>query len=433
MTLSDASLDPHDQRLARQGRILAWGAAACALIGLVGLLLGLFLPLPALAGILLFRSSGAPDSGLVAVAALCLFNSVGLLAARVGVAARELWSPFLLALLAIGNIILLIALGFTAGLVALVFAAWAGAGLWGERASFRRNPVALRELRGRMRGGRAFLVITVYLGLMSAFALLLYAIYSTTAGYGSAAAGETGRVLFIGIAGIELLLIIFIAPASTAGAITIEREHLTYDLLRATLLSAPAFVVGKLEGALVFLFILLLAALPLQSLAFLFGGVGETEVVVVFVLLAVTALALGATGIYFSAAHDRSLTATVRAYGMVAVLMFAVPLLGSLALEIVSQLLINPGAVTNQPALETVLVYAGLLLTSLSPVTAALNTQQILVERQSALFWNGTLASSGGTIPMLSPWIVYTIIYLALAALLIMAAIRRTRQNREPA
>lgn len=123
----------------------------------------------------------------------------------------------------------------------------------------------------------------------------------------------------------------------------------------------------------------------------------------------------------------------MRAYGLVAVLMFALPLLGSLVLEVAEQLLINPGAITNQPALETVLVYAGLLLTSLSPVTAALNTQQLLVERQAAFLWTDTLASSGGTIPMLSPWIVYTILYLALAALLVMAAVRRTRQLREPA
>lgn len=433
MTLSDASLDPRDLRLARQGRILAWGAWACAFIGLAALLFALFLPLPALVSILLFQHTGAPDIGLVTLAALSLFNCVFFLGVRVGVVSRELWSPFLLGLMAVVNLVLLVTLGFTAGLVALAFAAWAATGLWRERSSFRRNPMALRELRGRMRGGRAFLVITVYVGLMSAFALLLYAAYSTTAGYGSAAAGETGRVLFIGIVGIELLLIIFIAPASTAGAISIEREHQTYDLLRATLLSAPTFVVGKLEGALVFLFILLLAAIPLQSLAFLFGGVGEAEVVIAFVLLAVTALALGSIGIYFSAAHDRSLTATVRAYVMVAVLMFALPLLGSLVLEVVNSLLINPGSVTNQPALESVLIYAGLLLTSLSPVTAALNTQQLLVERQTAFFWTDTLSSSGSTIPMLSPWIVYTIIYLALAALLVMAAVRRTRQLREPA
>ncbi len=437
MTLSDASLDLRDLRLAQPGRILALGAWTCAALGLVALVASALGPLhpvaSALRGLLLARDSGAPDLALAAVAALCFGSAVGLLIVRAGVIARELWSPFVLGVGVAINLLLLIALGFTPALVALGFAGWAGVGLWRERESFRRNPMALRELRGRMRGARAFLVVTVYVGLMSAFTLLLYAIYSTTSGVGSAAAGETGRVLFIGIFGIELLLIIFIAPASTAGAISVEREHQTYDLLRATLLSAPSFVIGKLEGALVFLFVLLLAAVPLQSIAFLFGGVGEAEVLIGFVLLGVTAVALGAVGIFFSAAHDRSLAATIRAYAAVAVVMFAVPLAGSLVVDVLDQLMLAPGAMTNLPLLETALAYAGLFLTGLNPVTAALNTQQLLVERQTAAFWNYTLSSSGSTIPMASPWIVYTILYLALAVLLVMAAVRRTRQLREPA
>lgn len=438
MMLSDASLDPRDLRLARQARILVWGAWACAAVGLIVLVLaalsGPLSPLTAgLRALLLFGDTGPADLGLAAVQALLFGGSIGLLISAVGVIARELWAPVLLGLLALAALLLLISLGFTAGLLALAFIGWAAPGLWRERASFRRNPMALRELRGRMRGGRAFLVITVYAGLMSAFALLLYAVYSTTSSVGSAAAGETGRVLFIGIFGIELLLIIFIAPASTAGAISIEREHMTYDLLRATLLSAPSFVVGKLESALVFLFILLLAAVPLQSLAFLFGGVGEAEVVIAFLLLAVTCIALGAIGIYFSAANDRSMAATVRAYGLVGGLMFAVPLGGALAVNILNQLLFAPGAFTNIPLLETLVAYVGVIFTGLSPIATALNTQQLLVERQTATFWSFTLSSSGGAIPMPSPWIVYTTLYLALAALLVLAAIRRTRQLREPA
>jgi hypothetical protein len=438
MMLSDASLDPRDLRLARLARMLAWGAWACIGLGLALLalaaLLGPLQPITAaLRDVLLVRDGGPADLALAAAGALLIGGGIGLLIASVGVLARELWAPFLLAAVALANIFLLISLGFTPALLALAFVAWASVGLWRERASFRRNPMALRELRGRMRGARAFLVITVYVGLMSAFALLLYAVYSTTSSVGSAAAGETGRVLFIGIFGIELLLILFIAPASTAGAISIEREHLTYDLLRATLLSAPSFVMGKLESALVFLFILLLAAVPLQSIAFLFGGVGEAEVMIAFALLAVTCIALGAVGIYFSAANDRSMTATVRAYGLIALLMFALPLGGTVAVNILNQLLFTPGAFTNLPFVETLLAYAGVIFTGLSPVSAALTTQELLVERQTAAFWSYTLSSSGGTIPMPSPWIVYTSVYLALAALLVLAAIRRTRQLREPA
>ena len=437
MTLSDVSLDPLDRPLLRPARVLGWGAWAFAALGAAVLVLAAFGPASPFAGIarglLLARDSGAPDLALAAVASLAMLNAVALLGVRVGVIARELWSPFLLAVMAVFNFVLLIALGFTLALLLLVIAGWTGVDLWRARATFRRNPMALRELRGRMRGARAFLVLTVYVALMSIFALLLYAAYSTTSGYGSAAAGETGRVLFFGIFGIELLLIIFIAPAATAGAISVEREHQTYDLLRTTLLSAPAFVVGKLEGALVFLFILLLAAIPLQSIAFLFGGVGEAEVVIAFVLLAVTAVALSAVGIYFSAANDRSVTATIRAYVLVAVLMFVMPILGALAVDVLNRLFFSPGSVTQLPLLETILAFLGTFFGSLSPLTAALNTQRLLVERQTALFWSDTLASSGGTIPMIAPWIVYTIVYLALAALLVLAAIRRTRQLREPA
>src|SRR5258707_12912768 len=138
------------------------------------------------------------------------------------------------------------------------------------------NPVVLKELRGRMRGTRAFVVLTVYLTLMSGFALLLYVLYATSLNYSGVTPGGTiGRVLFIGIVGVELFLVTFIAPTFTAGAISGERERQTYDLLRTTLLPASRLIIGKLISALSYVFLLLLAAIPLQSLAFLFGGVTE--------------------------------------------------------------------------------------------------------------------------------------------------------------
>src|SRR5690606_6689202 len=115
----------------------------------------------------------------------------------------------------------------------------------------------------------------------------------------------------------ELMLIIFIAPAFTAGAVTGERERKTYDLLQITLLPRPSFIIGKLESALGYIFLLLLAAIPLQSIAFLFGGVSETELIISFVILVVTAIALGTIGLYFSTAAERTLTASVRAYSFV--------------------------------------------------------------------------------------------------------------------
>ena len=170
----------------------------------------------------------------------------------------------------------------------------------------------LKELRGRMRGARAFVIITIYLLLMSIFTILLYFVRVPLSG--SVVTGELGRVLFIGVVGIELLLIIFIVPALTAVAITGERERKTYDLLKTTLLPTPAFVAGKMESALGYIFLLLLAAIPLQSIAFLFGGVSLPELLLAFIVLSVTAMTLGAVGMFFSSLTDRTLPATVRSY-----------------------------------------------------------------------------------------------------------------------
>src|SRR5262245_18738433 len=103
----------------------------------------------------------------------------------------------------------------------------------------RRNPVTLKELRGRMRGIRAFVVLTVYVLLMSAFTVILYGIYTASAQVSlSTTGGVIGKVIFGGVLSIELFLVCFIAPAFTASAISGERETRTYHLLRTTLLSA---------------------------------------------------------------------------------------------------------------------------------------------------------------------------------------------------
>jgi ABC-2 type transport system permease protein len=314
--------------------------------------------------------------------------------------------------------------------VSIIAAACAGVVVSRDVKAFRVNPVMLKELRGRMRGMRAFVVMTVYLGLMSGFATLLYFLYTSTASRisASSAAGEIGRVLFMGIVGIELMLIIFIAPAFTAGAITGERERQTYDLLKTTLLASPSFVIGKLESALGYILLLLLAAIPLQSIAFLFGGVSEAELILSFIILAVSAVALGTVGIYFSAVMQRTLTASVRAYTVTLIVTFGVPLVLGVALGIITSALYGYGANTsNSPVLEAILTYLQLLVTSMNPVSTALTTQELLISRQVVGFWTETL-SNGSTIPMVSPWISFTILYLTASAILVVLTIRSTRK-----
>jgi len=229
---------------------------------------------------------------------------------------------------------------------------------------------------------------------------------------------------------VELLLIIFIAPAFTAGAITGERERQTYDLLRTTLLASPSFVIGKLESALSYILLLLFSAIPLQSIAFLFGGVTELELIFSFVILAVTAVALGTVGIYFSAITPRTLSASVRSYTIALVVTFGIPIILSLPFlnAFINAVSGFGSGVSSSPVVESILIYIGLVLVSLNPVATALTAQQLLTDRQVIGFWSVTLSSDGSTIPLVSPWISFSIAYLVISTVLIVLAVRQMRK-----
>ncbi len=378
---------------------------------------------------LLLSYAGGDDAAVSIIMLAGLANVAAFLVTLVGMRAREIWALPLPWLVVLGNLLLMISIGFTPGAIFILIAAFAGYTAARILRIFRINPVALKELRGRMRGARAFVVLSIYLLLMSGFALLMYLVFSAGSGIGSSVAGEIGRSLFITVVGIELLLILFIAPSLTSGAITGERERQTFDLLRTTLLNAPTFVMGKLESALAYLLLLLLAAIPLQSLAFLFGGVSEGEILLAFVILVVTALALGAVGIYFSTAVERTITANLRAYLLVLAVMFIIPVIAGVVLDVLGRMFFTAGGAFNSPLLETIFAYASALLIAINPIATALSTQQILIERETIGFYPYTLASNGGTIPMVSPWLLFTLIYLIFAAVLILLAIRRARQS----
>jgi ABC-2 type transport system permease protein len=426
----EEALSPRELRLERGGLILRWGAiingVLTGLVFILALLGGLrVLPnlFPTLHNLLLGRVIIGDDAAAAEVILLLQLDISFLLVIAVGLLAREVWSLVGVWVLVIVNVLMIALMGFTPAILTIAAAVWSGIIVTRDVKAFRINPVMLKELRGRMRGIRAFVVLSVYLGLMSAFLALLYLIYEPiNQRNGSAAAGEVGRILFMGIVGIELMLIIFIAPAFTAGAITGERERLTYDLLKTTLLPSPSFVIGKLESALGYVLLLLLSAIPLQSIAFLFGGVTELELVLSLVILAVTAIALGTVGIYFSATTSRTLSASVRAYTTTLVATFGIPLILAILLTFLSN------ALRGLPStVEAIFIYINDFLISLNPIATALATQQLLIQQRGVGFWTDTLRD-GTTIPRVSPWITLTIIYLVVSTILVVLSIQRTRK-----
>jgi ABC-type transport system involved in multi-copper enzyme maturation permease subunit len=175
--------------------------------------------------------------------------------------------------------------------------------------------VGAKELRGRMRGRRTFVVLTVHLLVVAGFAWMIetFAERTYTSGFGGSlsASADIGRQLFSALIMLLTLIVLVLAPASTAGAISLEREKQTLDLLTTTPISSLAIILGKLLSALSWLLLLLLASVPVTALVFTFGGVGPDDMIRAYVVLLGTAIAFGSIGLFVSALVKRTQAATV--------------------------------------------------------------------------------------------------------------------------
>lgn len=189
-----------------------------------------------------------------------------------------------------------------------------------------RNPVLMREARVRMRGWRAPALITLYVGLLGALAVLIFGVFVRTEGP-TGFAPELGSMIYMVLAVAQLGLLVLAAPGLTAGAISGERERQTLDLLMVTRMTSFQVVIGKLLAAVGFALLLMFASLPIYGLLFLFGGFSLYRLGLTILVYLVTVLLLGSVGLYFSAVFKRTQAAVVASYGLAIGTIIASPIL----------------------------------------------------------------------------------------------------------
>ena len=194
------------------------------------------------------------------------------------------------------------------------------------------NPIVAKEYRSRMRTWRSPVAMTVYIVLLGGLGWAIFSAmsYSARSSFAGGQAANYGQALFLYLVLFQMVLLAFITPALTAGAISSERERQTIDLLFVTKLPSFSILWGKLLASMSFVILLLLLSVPIFSLVFLFGGVELDQVGAAFLVTAITALTLGIIGIACSTAFRRTLPATVSAYGAAFVLLAGTLLFGLL-------------------------------------------------------------------------------------------------------
>lgn len=285
------------------------------------------------------------------------------------------------------------------------------------------NPVLVKELRGRMRGPRAFVLLTIYLLILGAVTLLLYAALGTNPGSDLNAGRRIGKALFLTIATVALIEVCVITPALTSGGIAGEKERQTYDLLVASLLSPWQIAWGKLGAALAYAMLLILAVVPVMSLAFLFGGVTLAEVLIALVGLVTTAVFYATIGLFWSAVMRGTLGATILSLGSIILMLLLIPFLW-----VISTLIFARGSSTG--LLRSALyIYGGGAFISSHPFIALGLTETFLNNGDHPFYSVIRPGPRDFVVP--SPWLVYVALAGIFSTILLFLSVRLLRPQSE--
>lgn len=184
--------------------------------------------------------------------------------------------------------------------------------VWLNRQTF--NPVFVRDARSMFRGKRIVGLQLLYvIALMAVMGISSWILYETrTVRMGSRASlAEFGQWIFIGVFETQAVLLMLIVVAYSAGAISLEREKQTYEVLAITSLTSAEVVVGKIASITSLCYLLMFTSLPLAAFSLFFGGVSPGEMAVCYGLLALKIPFWAALGIFASILVGRSLGAQV--------------------------------------------------------------------------------------------------------------------------
>jgi len=210
----------------------------------------------------------------------------------------------------------------------------------------------------------------------------------------------------------------------TTGSIAGEKERQSYDLLVASLLSPWQIIWGKLAAALSFALLLIISIVPMMSLAFLFGGVSLTEVVIALIGLVTTAMFYATIGLFWSTVLRTTLGANSMSVGTIIMMLLGIPFLA-----LIFSLIF--GRDLSPEWLNSIIfkVIAGVFLYS-HPFIALQVTEAQIEGGESAFYSRvsvGTDLASRGQLLVPSPWIIYLLLAVLFSFILLLISVRMLR------
>ena len=187
---------------------------------------------------------------------------------------------------------------------------------WGWLGRQAVNPVLVRDARSMFRGRRMVLLQLLYVtALIAAMGIAAFALYEQQSYRVGSRANlpEFGQWIFVGMFETQVVLLLLVVVAYSAGAISMEREKQTYEILAITSLTSAEVVLGKIASITSLCYLLMFTSAPLAAFSLFFGGVSPGEMAVCYGLLALKIPLWAGLGVFASIIASRSIAAHVLA------------------------------------------------------------------------------------------------------------------------
>ncbi|MHB0911833.1 MAG: ABC transporter permease [Armatimonadota bacterium] len=177
------------------------------------------------------------------------------------------------------------------------------------------NPVVVKELRTRMRGKKAFIIMGSYVLFLGIVLLITaYSYFGMRSAGMSQPNSNIGQLLFMSLTWAQTILLALVIPAVTSGALTQELEKKTIELLALTRLSPGKVVFGKLLSAVLYSLVLLVCSIPLAGICVMVGGISPAEIAVTYLILVSWVCLFVSIGVFWSSMFLRTSIAGLLSY-----------------------------------------------------------------------------------------------------------------------
>ena len=198
--------------------------------------------------------------------------------------------------------------------------------------SLRDNPVYQRENRRRFRSAQFLLGwvlgYSLFLGTIITVAALGMFFFKKFSGQSpgfpfGGSNNKLGHYLLMTLFWFQQWIFFFTVPGMSAASIKTEREKKTLHMTLISQLTPTDIMLGKLVSLFLFVGVLIISSIPITALAFQFGGASWSDFFTGYLTLILGVLYYTGCGIGASGMCEKTSSATMITYALIAALYFA--------------------------------------------------------------------------------------------------------------